>query len=482
MSSLQSIVDAVSALESLAQQVEEQTYRLRLEGASFSAEVLNRYHALQLLLESWDCTPTLLVSESSLGNIEPDELEFHEGQPWRVVIGKEALAKKLALRAEERTVVFFSVVRMTRWAESLDPFVHRDAIEPDFSGPVTVRVAGLAISFGGPSLWVLPIDQGAPKQFVRATKLPEASVVLDTIHLNADRHLQVCPSTWALTWGHLDDEIARPWCLLSCMVLAATLVQELRRINDKTHATLKGTKRVNLQLTDGREKNLNELCAKLIAAVEWVYAERAETRLQLVMDRLSIDIDASSTLIAGLELYLSDALHQAQDSYGFVILDRKDAYHKELRELMKDMKAQADLYATKVRDLVASITRDALGVLVLVGFSFLGKFDTNNLHTLLQSAELKLLLRCLAIYLIISFVMQGATHWRDATLAYKESQRWLSVLQSYTSKSDRRSNFIDPLDERRNTLWLAIVLIGIMYVALAISVWNLPKIAQSFLF
>jgi hypothetical protein len=56
-----------------------------------------------------------------------------------------------------------------------------------------------------------------------------------------------------------------------------------------------------------------------------------------------------------------------------------------MRELMKDMKAQADLFAAKVRDLVASLTRDILGVLVFIGFSFIGKFDQKNLASLLIS-------------------------------------------------------------------------------------------------
>jgi len=481
MNSPQSIIDAVSALEALAQQAEEQTYRLRLEGVSFCADVFKRYQTLKGRLELWGGSPSLLISEMAVGNIELDELEFYQGQPWRVLVGKQVIAQKLSLREDEKTVFFFSVERMTKWAESLDPFSHSDPIEPDFSSTVTVRVAGLRTSFGGPSLWVLPADGEVPSNLGRATKLPEISAVLDVIHLNADRHLQVSPSTWALTWGGLNEDVAKPWCLLSCMVLAASLVQELRRINDKTHATLKGTKRVSLELADRNEKVVYELCAKLIAAVERVYEERAETRLRLVMDRLSIDVDTSSTLVAGLQLHLANALQQAQDSYAFVILDRKDAYHKELRELMKDMKAQADLYAAKVRDLVASVTRDTLGVLVLVGFSFLGKFDANNLRTLLESAELQLLLRCLSLYLIVSFVMQWTTHWRDASLAYKESLRWLSVLQSYTSKSDSRSNFLDPLDARRSTLWIALAVSGAIYVALAVAVWNLPKIAQSLL-
>ncbi|MBO9668714.1 MAG: hypothetical protein J7501_18085, partial [Bdellovibrio sp.] len=141
MNSTQSIIEAVVALEALAQQVEEQTYRLRLEGDSFSADILRRYQSLQEQLAPWGATPSLLVSESGVGNVEPDELEFYEGQPWRVVVGKETIAQKLSLREGEKTILFFSVERMTKWAKSLDPFSHADSIEPDFSRPVTVRVA-----------------------------------------------------------------------------------------------------------------------------------------------------------------------------------------------------------------------------------------------------------------------------------------------------------------------------------------------------
>ena len=476
MNGLQPLINALNALRANAQEVVEETSRLRIEGASLNAVILEKYRTLQLQLAAWGATPSFLVSEEAVAAIEPDEEEFYEGQPWRVVIGKDAIAQKLSLRESEKTILFFSVETMTKWAESLDPFLHNAPVEPDFSQAVTIRVVGLPVSFGGASLWILPAEADAPASLGKPTKLPEASAVLDVIHLNADRHLQVSPSSWALTWGDLHDEVARPWCMLSCMVLSACLVQELRRILGSTHGTLKGTKRVTLPLVGRNEKSLHQLCVQLIAAVEWVYEERAETRLRLVMDRLSIDVDTTSTLVAELRLHLANALQQAQDSYAFVILDRKDAYHKELRELMKDMKAQADLYAAKVRDLVASITRDTLGVLVLIGFSFLGKFDSSNLRTLLESAELGLLLRCLSIYLVVSFIMQWATHWRDASLAYQESLRWLSVLQSYTSKSDSQSNFLEPLNKRRKTLNIALILSGMMYAALAFAVWHLPTI------
>lgn len=67
--------------------------------------------------------------------------------------------------------------------------------------------------------------------------------------------------------------------------------------------------------------------------------------------------------------------------------------YNEMRELMKDMKAQADLFAAKVRDLVASLTRDILGILVFIGFSFIGKFDLKDLESLLLSNALSLVVK-----------------------------------------------------------------------------------------
>ena len=483
MADIEKIIAAVADLEAIADQpVHEEAFRLQLSGTAFSNEVLRRYRILDgLLAGQSERAHKLMVDGETAGDISDGEVDVYEGSSWSVLLGKDSLAKSLAARENEFTVLFFSQDRWALWAGRLNPFAPSVYPDPDFSAPVTMRVAGLREAFGGPSLWVLGIDDAAPRSCGRLRSLPAPEKVLDTIHLNADRHLQVTPAAWALTWGHLEVEAAKAWCLLSCKVLAATLVQELRHIDGTSHITLKGTKRLSLQLASGREEGLSILCSKLADAVEWVYAERAETRLRLIMDRLSIDVDPKRTLVEGMQEHLENALHQAQDSYGFVILDRKDAYYKELRDLMKDMKSQADMYAAKVRDLVNAVTRDTLGVLVLLGFSFLGKFDAMHVRTLLSSTELSLLLRCLAGYLLISFAMQLAAHWRDANLSLKESEKWLSVLQSYTSRADSQSNFLDLLTTRRQTLYAALALCGIIYTVLFFAVWNLQSIALNLL-
>ncbi|WP_145494302.1 hypothetical protein [Yersinia bercovieri] len=169
-------------------------------------------------------------------------------------------------------------------------------------------------------------------------------------------------------------------------------------------------------------------------------------------------------------------MQQSQDSYAFVILDRKDAYHKEIRELLKDMRSQADMYASKVRDLVSNITRDVLGILAFVGYSFLGKFDNKNIDQLLASHELSLLVKFLSGYLILSCVLQVIIHSRDAFLTLNESEKWLKVLQRYTSREENQESFLLPIRKRRRTLFISLGVMVSIYIVLALTMWFLPTI------
>lgn len=56
------------------------------------------------------------------------------------------------------------------------------------------------------------------------------------------------------------------------------------------------------------------------------------------------------------------------------MLERRDAYAKELTNLLKDLKAQSDLYSSKVRSLLGNLTRDVLAGILLIGFTMFTKF------------------------------------------------------------------------------------------------------------
>lgn len=481
MSNLTPLMDRVAALRAAASTVTEESFRLICEGQALTAEIASELLAIRSIVEGLNIEPpSVLVGGTAIGDEDLQDLTFVEGDPWKMILAKSELAANVSARPDDQTVLFFSLEGMVAWATTRDPFVCTSPLEPDFSKPVTLRVHGLTSAFGGPELWVLPLH-GDPPTFVAGSHLPETAAVNDVIHLNVDKLVKVSPRGWALTWGDLEASAAGPWRRLSCMVLAACLVQELRRSANATDVTIRGTKRVSVSLAEGIADCSRGLVEQLVAAVQWVYSERPETRLKLVMDRLSIDIDGKQSFLTGLEAHLAEALKQAQDSYAFVILERKDAYYKEMRDLMKDMKAQADLYAAKIRDLVASVTRDILGVLVLIGFSFLGKFDANNLKHLLASDELALLLKFLAGYLVLSCVLQMITHWRDAQLAFAESQKWIGLLRNYTSKADSEDQFLAPIERRRLTLWVALAISALLYAILAIAVWKLPVIVRGLL-
>ncbi|HCF0953894.1 TPA: hypothetical protein VDV13_002913 [Pseudomonas aeruginosa] len=473
MTAIADLLNAFNELRSHASQYIEESFRLTMEGGSLSGAVKASLQNIYMLTDQLNVeAPTLIISGETVDASELSESTFDE-EPWRLAFGKTPLAQQMRARDDENTLLFFTIEGFHQWLERIDPFQYPTSNEPDLTRPTTIRVNGLTMAFGGPLLWVLPPSDKAP-DVPTVGKLPNQAEVHGLIHTNAMRPLRVCPSSYALNWGELDSSEAAPMVRLSSRVLAACLVQELKLSDVGYETTLRGTKRLSLPLSDSSQGVRPETLLQLFDAVCWVYEERPETRLRLVMDRLSIDIEQGQTLLAGAEKYLAAALQQARDSYTFVILDRKDAYHKEVRELMKDMKSQADLYATKVRDLINALTRDILGVLVFIGFSFVGKFDQKNIQALLKSTELSVLVKFLACYLALSCVLQFASHIRDASLAYQESRTWLDVLQHYSSQSDKQDRFLTPIDRRRVTLFIAMGIIGAIYSVLFLITWNLP--------
>lgn len=472
MTAIADLLNAVDGLRPHATQFIDECFRLTVGGEALDGAVSEGLQrvvdvAAQLGIDA----PSLLISGETADASDLAENTF-DGEPWRLILGKSPIAQLMRARESETTLIFFSVEGFNQWLGRVDPFLYPGSTAPDLTSPTTIRVNGLAAGFGGPLLWVLPPDGTAPE--VPALSLPDQSEVHGLIHTNAVKPLRVIPCAYALTWGDLSNLQAEPLIRLSACVLAACLVQELKHTGDGYEATLRGTKRLSLPLFDGGQAVTAETLQRLLEAVRWVYEERPETRLRLVMDRLSIDIEHGQSFLSGAEKFLAAALQQARDSYAFVILERKDAYHKEVRELMKDMKAQADLYAAKVRDLVNALTRDVLGLLVFLGFSFIGKFDQKNLQALLDSAELALLMKFLACYLVLSCALQFSSNLRDANLAYEESKTWLDVLQHYSSQADKQDRFLDPIDRRRITLFVAMGIAGAIYAFLALITWNLP--------
>lgn len=145
---------------------------------------------------------------------------------------------------------------------------------------------------------------------------------------------------------------------------------------------------------------------------------------------------------------------------------------------MKDVRTQADLYASKVRDLVSTLLRDVLAVLFLVGVSLIAKLNTTEVATSVNSAQLFIFFKVLAIYFFFSMTLQIISHTRDLVLAKNECEKWLQLTHDYLTKEVVEENFTKPLSKRRNMFCFFASISIAIYLGLIGLSWNAENITK----
>lgn len=397
---------------------------------------------------------------------------------WQLTLDKSRLLD--SVRPVDEAYIFLTLPAFLQWSERLSP-LNRGTME--LTGEHTyLFVQGLSAGFGGPRLAVLPITAPLKPPPENCLNLPSEADVLKVVHVISGYQLLMDPTAIALTWGDRNQAAARSFRRLSAMVAGLSIVQDVYARNSEIQVVLRGTRRVELPLADNEFEDVtSKELDQIYTAAEWVFAEREETRHKLLTDRLSIDIRDETSLLTALRSYLAVALKQAKERYGFVILDRKDAYHKELRDLMKDVRAQADLYAAKVRDLVSALSRDTLAVLFMIGVSLVARAKSNAIEELLSSTEVQIFFKVLAGYFVVSIVLQGASHWRDISLAKKEGSDWHTLTREYVPQGTFQTYFEDPRKRRHRFFMTALLVCALIYACLAYLSWNIATVYETVL-
>lgn len=489
MEAVQNLLAKIETLSSLASHTAEECYRMMVTGTGITdrivtlcLEIEQFCSALNISIPSFKVNGTMLDGADELSDYShPNSFE------WCVLLSKSSITSKLieeiSFAQGKENLLYFSETAVLEWANSIDPFSSASSgVSPSFENETIIWLHKSKLCFGGDLIKIIPVGT---KEInctnTLSRNLPLRDDVYNLVRIKSDETIVIRPETFIISWGDVKSPLAQTFIYLAVKSLISCIGCELKKSGDEYFVCFKGTKSLLGALGGKCPDSLEKLQVELIKTVRWIYSERSETRQQLVMDRLSLDMIQNNDFYLELAQNIEVALQQSQDSYAFVILDRKDAYHKEMRELLKDMRSQADMYASKVRDIVGNVTRDTLGVFAFVGYSFLGKFDKTNLNELLKSHELSLLVKFLAGYLTLSFVLQLIIHIRDATLTASESKKWLNVLQRYTSREENKESFLEPIKIRRRTLYWALFFMGCIYMALAVSTWNLPNIAQRLL-
>lgn len=481
MTDISNLLLQVCSLSKDSSNSHEESFRYTLSGASLTQTQCSLINHIIKLFETvfTSSSPSLIINDSPF-DIEDDLGSFGTGKSWRLILPKREIATYLRESEDTQTFFFFSEMGLCQWLNQIDPFRQISSYDPFFDAPLTIRVYGLEKGYGGATLSVLPAlsrEESLQKTDLALPDSAEVGAIVSTT--GEDRDIRISPKGWSLTWGDTSAPSAEIITRLSCLVLGASLASEIKCTEEEFTLTLRGSKKYKLPLWNSNSLlNWKSLHQQLVAAVSWVYHERPETKMQLLLDRLTLDLNPGECFLACLYHHIENALKQAKDSYSFVVLERKDAYYKEMREAMKDMRSQADHYANKTREIITFLTRDYLGVFLLLAILVVRQLNLSDITpTALPSPSL-LVLRALAIYLIISFLLQLAYQLRDSSLLYKESESWLNILSNYTNQQEKEQYFLQPIKKRKSTLTIALCISGVLYTLLALGIWFFPKVLE----
>lgn len=477
---LHNLAQIADLLRRLACETSENDMSLRFTGKAGTDELYDLLLRAQDILQLLGSPPQVHVGEASdtpLGDegFDTTKRYFH-GKEWSFRIIKNNLLNNSDTPIGFATYfVFFFKDFFQDWSCQLDPLSERMDGFPSLSASqkTIFYVRNISAPFGSAKLYVVPWFHDLQGLLPLNMGLPDVTEVQETIHVIGSRTLQISPQFFGLTWGDCQQAEAQGFLRASIISLAVSLTQELREQAGQHLPVLRGLRKITPVLLNENDQPNIKLNDLLKQVVIWVYSERKETRHKLIIDRLTIEWCDGESFLQCLNIHLKSAWEQAKDSYGFIILDRKDAHQKELRDFMKDMRAQADLYAKKVRDLLAGLSRDSLAVLLLIGL-FLARIGPDTIANIMQQKLGIVFMRILAGYILLSGIIQAILHSRDVALADKESKNWLSLLRNYTASKDIEDKYSVPITSRKKVFYWFLLFFCIFYLAFAILLFCLP--------
>lgn len=368
-------------------------------------------------------------------------------------------------------LLFFSIDAFQTWFSSLpSPF---DASHPfNRSGKTVIWLNGLDDTYSGTCLSILPLEAPPESVFERdEIDLPGDESIRSQVHVLSDFTVKIEPVRFRLPDIAADEECLKP--IFDCYqeLLVSCLVKEFYT---REKVVVSGIKRITTALSnDEFEINLKQLLV-LEECVRWVYAERTETRLLLLMDRLSLDLPEGSSLLPSLYSHLLQALEQAQWRYEFVIKDRKEAHAKELAGLQKDVKAASDGYSGAAHELVVGLLKDALSSIFLLSIGLLSRLAGRE--GFLESQLFAVLSKGLACYLLIGVIVRVAIGYQGLSLSFNDLMYWKDVTRNHMSKNEFQEHVTVRTRPYKLLYHQSAIGVFIVHLLLALFVWNLPDL------
>ncbi|MCF5455540.1 hypothetical protein, partial [Pseudomonas syringae] len=340
-----------------------------------------------------------------------DEVDFTDQRmlDWVVSVTDKAalLRDSLATNVDIDGLLFFDKAYfLDSWLPKVSCLLGGDLHQSlQSERPLKIFVCGIDAPFGGPRIAIVPtnkFDQVLPVEWMMSTKLPNLEKLLKSVHFVTGNAMMVSPERFFFNWGDIDNAIAvyfNKACVVYSMI---SLVQEFYSWNK---VTLKGRRKLELSVFDGELQEFSRRDVDVvIGCVEWCYAESdEETRILLVVDRLTLDLKDNQALIGAVRLVFA-AFTEAKSRYKYVVLDRKKDYTKELSDIQKDLSGVVDKYVSASHQFTGSLLSDVLALaFVLTAGVVSRRFIAEDA---LKSPEAVVLFKSFSIYLVVAMILR----------------------------------------------------------------------------
>lgn len=387
---------------------------------------------------------------------------------WKLTINKQGLLER-KIYSEYYVNFFLTAASCKQWIDGVDTLETKNPLNA--YSPLQVLLGEGGYNFGSAALLFTSYDSADLKAPTQGSKeLPTFDKIQQYVHFISEKPISFDLNTYDLFISDYSSELAKS---LTTQIAKNFAVCAINEYYSASKIVINGIRRINISLFSEPEKSDYDFIIKLRELISWLYVDRVETRLKLFNERLTLEATPSDTLIYALKKNITSALSQAKQRYNFVILDRKDAYLKELKDLLKDLRSQSDLYSIKARTLLGNFLRDTLATLVMIGFTIFTKFSDN-----IGLDKVKLLdyvFSGLAVFLMISMFFQLCVDVSDLWITSKELNYWKKASKELISDSEFEQHYTETLQPRKRSAYIIYGFISILYIGLAILCFNYPN-------
>lgn len=426
--------------------------------------VYNSRYSSSFFTELYDAFASQGIANAIVFHIDnepissPDFIEeLIDDSSWKIHINKMSWLDKFD-KANICHTLFYYKDSFKEWVKGSDPF------EEDYplnKGCYHIYVNNLEENFGGSNLIVNDTD--TVDRYALIESIPDFQVE-NYIRINCNSDFIIAPHKHLIHWGRV-NHITRFFYRNAILVLLSSLCDEITK---DRKVIIRGHKKILSDIGGESliEDNLLDYQNLLLEIYKWIYdnEDSCSVKKRLFAERVSLDLDQNLTLYVSLYPILSDVYSQIKEQYSYIMYDRKDAYQKELKDLLRDIKNITDLFSSKIRNILGNLLRDVLAGLILIGITLFSK--VSEVSALLENNLINYVFKAFGVYFLSSALLQVIFDYIDVNRSFKEFNYWKNITRSYISSTQFCEYKKQTINRRFRELLYYYIFIIILYIGI----------------